>query len=157
MEVTEITVRIWGKQPDAVKGEWGPLKELRYVNCMPDGEASVEDRVAKAKELYVAEGNRVDRFDVEMRVSMRVQEVVDAMDVRQIVEEAVQDGLELPSFMPPRVIAQAMQECESKKVVLVGNPIDGMSAHGPFDTYEQACGFGEGVDDTWMVTPMEEP
>ncbi len=45
-----------------------------------------------------------------------------------------------------------------KRVLVTGNPINGITLYGPFDSDEEALEFGEHVGhDTWWLTYLEDP
>ena len=41
-------------------------------------------------------------------------------------------------------------------VIVVGNPIDGISFFGPFETFNDAHNWAEGLDEYW-ITSLEMP
>lgn len=45
------------------------------------------------------------------------------------------------------------------QVLMVGDPFDGVTLHGPFDTHDEAADYGERrfTNDTWWVVPVTEP
>lgn len=42
-------------------------------------------------------------------------------------------------------------------IVVVGNPVDGLSFHGPFDSYELALVWAENLDEQWLVNELTNP
>ena len=44
----------------------------------------------------------------------------------------------------------------NSRVVIVGNPVDGISIVGPFETFNDAHNWAEGIDEYW-ITSMEAP
>lgn len=43
-------------------------------------------------------------------------------------------------------------------IVVVGNVVDGLSFHGPFDDYDSAMKYGESFTcDDWHVVPLQAP
>ena len=43
-------------------------------------------------------------------------------------------------------------------IVVVGNAIDGLAFHGPFDSYDEALEYAEGfIDRDWHVVPLTPP
>jgi hypothetical protein len=44
--------------------------------------------------------------------------------------------------------------------VVIGNPIDGITVYGPFETLEDACSWGETItssDGDWWPTSLVDP
>lgn len=44
----------------------------------------------------------------------------------------------------------------NSRVVIVGNPIDGLGFVGPFDSFDEAHNWAIGIDEYW-ITRMEPP
>ena len=44
----------------------------------------------------------------------------------------------------------------SEWVVVLGNPVDGISIHGPFKNHMDAMTWAEGFED-WWITTLEDP
>lgn len=42
-------------------------------------------------------------------------------------------------------------------IVMVGNPFDGMTAYGPFETSEDADDFAASLDDYFWIIELNEP
>jgi hypothetical protein len=54
-------------------------------------------------------------------------------------------------------IGEEVMPEQAAYVVLVGNPVDGFSVVGPFDSHEDAKGFCQGSDETWWIAKLEKP
>lgn len=51
-----------------------------------------------------------------------------------------------------------MESKQEQHVVVIGNPFDGMSIHGPFDTVDDAVAYGEESGEDWwamVLHPVE--
>jgi ribosomal protein L37AE/L43A len=44
-----------------------------------------------------------------------------------------------------------------KHILIFGNPVDGLTFVGPFDTHEEAVTYGEPIAEEWWVSELDEP
>jgi hypothetical protein len=50
-----------------------------------------------------------------------------------------------------------MPELKGIHILIVGNPVDGLTFYGPFATADEANAAGERVQDDWWIAPLKAP
>ena len=55
------------------------------------------------------------------------------------------------------ISAVNLSATDSEWVVVLGNPVDGISIHGPFKNHIEAMTWTEKADGDWWITTLEDP